>query len=68
MVPPKLKPVVLAPKAGLAGVPKLAAVVTAAVPKVKGAGVGLVAGVDDVPLFPKPNGFGSCAAEEPKVG
>lgn len=66
MVPPKAKPVELAPNAGLAGVPKVVAVVAAAAaPKVKGAGVGLEAGVDDVPL-PKVKGFGG-AAEDPKV-
>lgn len=66
MVPPKAKPAEVAPNAGLAGVAKLVAVVTATVPKGKGGGAGLEAGVDDTPLFPKVNGFG-VAAEEPKV-
>lgn len=52
------------PKAGLAGVPKVDAVV-AAVPKVKGAGLEL--GVDDAPAPPKVKGFGGAAAVEPKV-
>lgn len=65
-MPPKAKPVVLGPNVGLAGVPKVAAVVAGVVPKVKGAVVGLEAGVDDAPLLPKGNGFGA-AAEEPKV-
>lgn len=55
MVPPKAKPVELAPNAGLDGVPKLDAVVAAAAPKEKGVGVGFVAGVDDAPLPPKAN-------------
>lgn len=70
MVPPKAKPVELAPNAGLAGVPKVLAVVAAVAPKVNGAGAGagagLEAGVDDAPLPPKVKGFGG-AAEEPKV-
>lgn len=66
-MPPKAKPVELAPKAGLAGVPKVVAVVAAAEPKVKGAGAVLEAGVDVEPLTPKAGGFGG-AAEEPKVG
>lgn len=66
-MPPKAKPVELAPKAGLVGVPKLEAVVTAAAPKGKGGGVGFEAGVDDAPLPPKVNGFGGSAAEEPNV-
>lgn len=65
VVPPKAKPVELVPNAGLAGVPKVVAVVATAAPKLKGAGVGLEAGVDDAPL-PKVKGFGG-AAEEPKV-
>lgn len=65
-MPPKAKPAVLAPNAGLAGVPKVAAVVVGVAPKLKGAGAGLEAGVDDVPLPPKVNGFGA-AAVEPKV-
>lgn len=66
VVPPKAKPVELAPNVGLAGVPKVVAVVAAFAPKVKGAGAGLEAGVDDAPPPPKVNGFGG-AAEEPKV-
>lgn len=65
-MPPKAKPVALPPNAGLAGVPKVVAVVAAVAPKVKGAGAGLVAGVDDAPPAPKEKGFGG-AAEEPKV-
>lgn len=67
MVPPKPKPVELAPNAGLAVVPKPVAVVTAAAPQGTGGGVGLEAGVDDAPLPPKGNGFGGGAAEEPKL-
>lgn len=70
MVPPNAKPVELAPNAGLAGVPKVLAVVAAAAPKVNGAGAGagagLEAGVDDAPPPPKVKGFGG-AADEPKV-
>lgn len=61
VVLPKAKPVEAAPNVGLAGVPKVVAVVAPADPKVNGAGLavgaGLDAGVDDVPLFPKGNGF-----------
>ncbi len=66
MEPPKAKPVELAPNAGLAGVPKLVAVVTAAAPNGKGGGAGLEAGAADAALPPKVKGFGA-AAEEPKV-
>lgn len=66
MVPPKPKPVEPAPNAGLAGVPKVVAVVAAAAPKAKGGGAGWEAGVDEAPPLPKVNGFGG-AAEEPKV-
>lgn len=64
-VPPKAKPVDVAPNAGLAGVPKVVAVEAATVPKLNGAGVGLVAGVDEAPLV-NAKGFDG-AAEEPKV-
>lgn len=65
--PPKAKPAVPPPNAGLAGVPNVVAVVAAGAPKVKGAGAGLAAGVDDGTLLPKLNGFGAAAAAaEPK--
>lgn len=72
MVAPKPKPEELAPNAGLAGVPKLVAVETAADPNGKGGGGVLDAGVDDAALPPKVNGFGGAAvtavvAEDPKV-
>lgn len=63
MVPPKPKPVEPAPNVGLAGVPKLEAVVEAVAPKLKGAGAGLEAGVDVTPPPPKVNGFGGAAVE-----
>lgn len=66
MVAPNAKPVELAPNAGLAGVPKVLAVVAAAAPNVNGAGAGLEAGVVEAPPPPKVKGFGG-AAEEPKV-
>lgn len=56
MVPPKAKPVLLPPKAGFTGVPKVVAVVAAAAPKANGGGVGLEAVVDDLPLLPKVKG------------
>lgn len=59
MVVPKAKPVELPPNAGLTGVPKLDAVVAAAVPNVKGAeagaGAGANAGAGEAP--PKVKGF-----------
>ena len=61
-VPPKGKPVELAPKAGLAGVPKVQAVVLAApAPKEKGAGVaaGAALGAATAAAVPKPNGLGA---------
>lgn len=61
MVPPKAKPVELAPNAGLTGVPKLDAVVAAAAPNVKGAEAG--ADVDDVPMPANGNGFDDAAGE-----
>lgn len=64
MVPPKGKLPELVPKAGLAGVPKVDAVV-AGVPKVKGAGFDI--GVDDAVVPPKVKGFGGAAVVEPKV-
>lgn len=66
--PPKAKPVVLPPNAGLAGVPNVVAVVAGGAPKVKGAGAGagLGAGADDATPLAKLNGFGA-AAVEPKV-
>lgn len=67
-MPPNAKPVELAPNAGLAVLPKLEVVVTAAVPKAKGAGAGLEAGVADAPPTPKVKGFGAGAADEPNVG
>lgn len=66
-MPPKAKPVELAPKAGLVRVPKLVAVVAAPAPNANGGGVGLDAGVDVAPLPPKLNGFGVGAADVPKV-
>lgn len=68
-MPPNAKPVELAPNAGLAVLPKLEVVVTAAVPKAKGAGAGagLEAGVADAPPTPKVKGFGAGAADEPNV-
>lgn len=68
MVPPKAKPVELAPNAGFDWVPKLDAVVAAPAPKGKGVGVGFEAGVDDAPPPPKVNCLGGAAAAEgPKV-
>lgn len=71
VVPAKAKPVELVPKAGLAAVPNVFAVVAAAAPKGKGGGVGLETGAEDAALAPKVNGFGAAAtaapAEEPKV-
>lgn len=58
----------LPPNAGLAGVPKVEAVVAAAAPKVNGGGVGLEAGADDAPLPPNVNALGGCVAEDPKEG
>lgn len=63
-MPPKVKLPEPVPNAGLAGVPKVDAVV-AAVPKAKGAGFEI--GVDDTPAPPKVNGFGAAAVVEPKV-
>lgn len=71
VVPPKAKPVEVAPNAGLAGVPKVVAVVAPVDPKGKGVGpavegAGFDAGVDDALPFPKVKGFGAAGAE-PKV-
>ena len=61
-VPPKGKPVEPPPKAGLAGVPKVEAVVLVAlVPKEKGAGAaaGATVGTAAAGALPKPNGLGA---------
>lgn len=71
--PPKAKPVEAEPNVGLAGVPKVVAVVAPVEPKVNGAGAaagaGLGAGVDDAVLFPKANVFcdAAAAAAEPNA-
>lgn len=66
VVPPKAKPEEPPPNADFTGVPKVAAAVEVAAPKVKGAGAA-AAGVEEAAAPPKVKGLGA-AAEEPKVG
>lgn len=64
---PNAKAAELAPNAGLVGVTKLVAVVTAAAPKLNGGGAELDAVVDDALPPPNENGLGGCDAKEPNV-